>query len=154
MELIRKVEKKYLKEKPPEFKVGDVVDVHVKIKEGDRERVQVFSGTVIKFKGGRGLRAAFTVRRIVQGEGVERVFPLHSPAIKEVRVKRPGRVRRAKLYYLRERVGKSTKVKERAEYEVREAGAAAAKDAPAEKGATRRAAEREMAAKPVEEPVA
>ena len=149
MELIRKVEQKYLKEKPPEFRVGDVVDVHVKIKEGDRERIQVFSGTVIKWKGGRGLRAAFTVRRIVQGEGVERVFPLHCPAVKEVRVKRAGRVRRAKLYYLRERVGKSTKVKERAEFEAKDGAGQVAKAPP-----VRKAAEPVGAPKPVEEPVA
>jgi large subunit ribosomal protein L19 len=147
MELIKKVEQKYLKEKLPEFKVGDVVDVHVKIKEGDRERIQVFGGTVIMIKGGRGLRGSFTVRRIVQGEGVERVFPRHSPALKDVKVKRPGRVRRAKLYYLRERVGKSTKVKERAEYESKEGP-------PAEGAPVKKAHAPEKVSAKVEEPVA
>lgn len=115
MELIRKVEAKSLKEELPDFRVGDVVDVHVRIREGEKERVQIFSGTVIKFRGGKGIRGAFTVRRIVQGEGVERVFPIHCPSVQNVVVKRPGAVRRSKLYYLRGRVGKATKVKERRE---------------------------------------
>ncbi|MBI4601735.1 MAG: 50S ribosomal protein L19 [Planctomycetes bacterium] len=113
MEIIKKISEKYLKKALPTFKVGDVVDVHVKIKEGEKERIQVFTGTVIKIKGGKGISGSFTVRRIVQGEGVERIFPFHSPAVEDVQVRRPGRVRRAKLYYLRERVGKATKVKER-----------------------------------------
>ena len=117
MEIMKKIEQKYLKQSLPEFHVGDVVDVHVRIKEGDKERIQLFNGTVIKIKGGKGVRGAFTVRRIVQGEGVERIFPFHSPFVDRVIVKRPGRVRRAKLYYLRERVGKATKVKERREEE-------------------------------------
>jgi len=117
MEIIKKVEAEYMKERLPDFKVGDIVDVHVRIKEGEKERVQVFSGTVIKLRGGRGIRGSFTVRRIVQGEGVERIFPFHSPAVQKVSVRRPGRVRRAKLYYLRERIGKATKVKERREDE-------------------------------------
>ncbi len=96
----------------PEFRVGDTVDVHVKIVEGEQERVQIFHGTVIARKG-RGIRETFTVRRIVQGEGVERVFPLLSPRIAKVEVRRHGKVRRSKLYYLRQRVGKATKVKER-----------------------------------------
>ncbi|HLU49668.1 MAG TPA: 50S ribosomal protein L19 [Planctomycetota bacterium] len=95
------------------FEVGDTVDVHVRIREGDKERTQIFSGTVIRIRGGRGIRGTFTVRRIVAGEGVERVFPFHSPHVQEVAVKRKGKVRRAKLYYLRDRVGKATKVKER-----------------------------------------
>lgn len=99
---------------PSGFQVGDVVDVHVTIREGEKERVQIFSGTVIQIRGGGlNLRSTFTVRRIVAGEGVERVFPFHSPRIVNVVVKRPGKVRRAKLYYLRDRVGKATKVKER-----------------------------------------
>ena len=118
MELIKKVEADCLKKSLPKFKVGDVVDVHVKIKEGDKERVQIYNGTVIKMKGGLGIRGSFTVRRIVQGEGVERIFPFHSPAVTNVVVKRPGRVRRAKLYYLRGRVGKATKVKERRDDEI------------------------------------
>ena len=105
MEVIKKLEQRYLKEKLPEFRVGDVVDVSVQIREGDKERVQIFSGTVIKIKGGKGLRGTFTVRRIVQGEGVERIFPFHCPVVKDVKVTRPGLVRRAKLYYLRTRVG-------------------------------------------------
>jgi large subunit ribosomal protein L19 len=108
------VEKAYLKEKIPQFRVGDTVDVHVKIVEADKERIQVFNGTVIGRKG-NGLNEMFTVRRIVAGEGVERVFPLHSPAVVDVVVQRPGEVRRAKLYYLRERIGKAVKVKERQE---------------------------------------
>jgi large subunit ribosomal protein L19 len=90
----------------------DTVDVVVKIQEGEKERKQIFQGTVLSFHG-HGISKSFTVRRIVQGEGVERVFPIHSPQLVTVRVKRKGKVRRAKLYYLRERVGKATKVKEK-----------------------------------------
>ena len=115
--LLKKVESKSLKKELPEFRVGDVVDVHVRIKEGEKERVQIFSGTVIKVRGGKGIRGTFTVRRIVQSEGVERVFPFHSPSVQKVTGKRPGAVRRAKLYYLRDRVGKATKVKERRVYD-------------------------------------
>lgn len=103
---------KFMKKNTPEFEVGDTVDVVVKIKEGEKERKQIFQGTVIAFNG-QGTSKNFTVRRIVQGEGVERIFPMHSPKIVTVRIKRKGRVRRAKLYYLRERVGKATKVKGR-----------------------------------------
>jgi len=95
-----------------EFHIGDTVDVHVRIVEGDKERVQVFNGTVIGRRNA-GNRSAFTVRRIVAGEGVERTFPLHSPWIEKIEIKRLGRVRRAKLYYLRDRVGKATKVREK-----------------------------------------
>src|SRR5438552_6025017 len=94
------------------FRIGDQVDVHQRILEGQKERVQIFSGTVIARRG-NGMRETFTVRRIVQGEGVERVFPLHSPKIAKVEMKRTGRVRRAKLYYLRDRVGKATRLRER-----------------------------------------
>ncbi len=97
---------------PFRFEIGDQVEVHVRILEGEKERIQIFSGTVIARRGG-GARQMFTVRRIVQGEGVERIFPLHSPRIAAVEVKRSGKVRRAKLYYLRERVGKSTRLRER-----------------------------------------
>jgi large subunit ribosomal protein L19 len=100
------------KEDVPQFTIGDQVDVHVRILEGQKERVQVYSGTVIGRKGD-GMRETFTVRRIVQGEGVERVFPLHSPKVAKVEVKRTGVVRRAKLYYLRDRVGKATRLRER-----------------------------------------
>jgi large subunit ribosomal protein L19 len=95
-----------------EFRIGDQVDVHQRILEGSKERVQIFSGVVIGRRGD-GLRETFTVRRIVQGEGVERIFPLHSPKIAKIEVKRTGRVRRAKLYYLRDRVGKATRLRER-----------------------------------------
>ena len=91
--------------------VGDTVEVHYLIREGDKERVQLFIGTIIALKG-RGIRRSITVRRIVQGEGVERMFPLHSPRVKDVVITRRGEVRRAKLYFLRDRVGKQTKVKE------------------------------------------
>ena len=96
----------------PDFQVGDTVDVHQRILEGQKERTQVFSGVVIARKGG-GMRETFTVRRVVQGEGVERVFPINSPKIAKVEVKRTGQVRRAKLYYLRDRVGKATRLRER-----------------------------------------
>jgi len=112
MDLIEEVQKEALKQEVPEFRVGDTVDVHLKLIEGDRERVQLFRGTVIARRG-KGSRATFTVRRIVQGEGVERIFPLHSPSILKIEVSRPGKVRRAKLYYLRGRVGKATRIKER-----------------------------------------
>jgi large subunit ribosomal protein L19 len=111
MDIVKQLEQKYMKEHLPEFAVGDTVEVHLKLKEGDKERVQAFVGTVISRKGS-GTREMFTVRRIVQGEGVERTFPIHSPGIVDVVVSRRGKVRRAKLYYLREKVGKMTKVKE------------------------------------------
>jgi large subunit ribosomal protein L19 len=112
--IIAMVEKSSLKEAKdvPQFAVGDTVDVHTRILEGDKERIQIFNGLVIA-RAGSGSKANFTVRRIVQGEGVERKFPLHSPKIAKVDVKRSGVTRRAKLYYLRDRVGKSTKLRER-----------------------------------------
>jgi large subunit ribosomal protein L19 len=94
------------------FEIGDTVDVHQRILEGQKERIQVFSGVVISRRGS-GMREMFTVRRIVQGEGVERQFPLNSPRIAKIEVKRTGVVRRAKLYYLRDRVGKATRLRER-----------------------------------------
>ena len=106
------VEKSGLKADMPQFDVGDTVDVHTKIKEGDKERTQVFAGTVIA-TAGRGLTRTFTVRRIVLNEGVERVFPVNSPNVLKVVVKRSGKTRRAKLFYLRDRVGKATKLVER-----------------------------------------
>jgi len=109
---VAEVERKQVRETKLTFEVGDTVDVHVKIVEGDKERVQVFNGTVIAKKGS-GTRENFTVRRIVQGEGVERTFPVNSPKVVKVDVKRQGRVRRAKLYYLRERVGKRTRLREK-----------------------------------------
>lgn len=110
--LLDHVEKSSLKATLPQFAVGDTVDVATRIVEGDKERIQVFSGTVI-MKKGRGINATFTVRRIVNNEGVERIFPLHSPFIASVTVKRSGESRRAKLYYLRERVGKATRLVEK-----------------------------------------
>jgi large subunit ribosomal protein L19 len=96
----------------PQFSIGDTVDVHTKIMEGDKERIQIFTGVVIA-RSGSGVRETFTVRRIVAGQGVERKFPIHSPRIAKVDVKRGGVVRRAKLYYMRERSGKRTRLKER-----------------------------------------
>ncbi len=112
MDKFSEVEAQWMKDEIPEFAIGDTVDVAVKIKEGGKERVQVFNGTVIARRG-RGPAEAITVRRIVQGEGVERVFPLHSPKIDSIIVVRRGDVRRAKLYYLRDRVGKATRVREK-----------------------------------------
>ncbi len=110
---IAKVEEAGLKKELPEFEIGDQVDVHQKILEGEKERTQVFSGLVISRKG-EGMREMFTVRRVVQSEGVERTFPLNSPKIAKIEVKRSGKVRRAKLYYLRDRVGKdATRLRER-----------------------------------------
>ena len=106
------VEKTSLKSEPPVFEVGDTVDVHTRILEGEKERIQIFSGIVIG-RSGAGTREMFIVRRIVAGEGVERKFPLHSPRVAKVEVKRHGIVRRAKLYFLRDRIGKATRLKER-----------------------------------------
>jgi large subunit ribosomal protein L19 len=110
--LLALVEDAAVKKQIPEFRIGDQIDVHQRILEGQKERIQVFSGVVIARRGD-GMRETFTVRRIVQGEGVERIFPLHSPKIAKIEVKRTGRVRRAKLYYLRDRVGKATRLRER-----------------------------------------
>ena len=99
------------KENVPAFNIGDTVKVHVMIKEGDKSRIQVFEGTVIAKKHG-GISETFTVRRVAHGCGIERVFPLHSPVVDKVEIVRSGKVRRAKLYYLRDRVGKAAKVKE------------------------------------------
>jgi large subunit ribosomal protein L19 len=110
--LIHELEQDYLKKEIPQFEIGDTVDVHTKILEGDKERTQIFSGTVIA-RSGSGAREMFTVRRIVAGEGVERKFPLHSPRISQIEVKRSSMVRRAKLYFLRDRVGKAVRLVER-----------------------------------------
>jgi len=110
--LLDAVETKSLKEKLPHFEIGDTVDVHCKIHEGNKERIQVFSGTVIARKG-RGVNSMFTVRRIVNNEGVERIFPLHCPNVVDVRPVRSGKSKRAKLYYLRQRSGKRVKLSER-----------------------------------------
>jgi large subunit ribosomal protein L19 len=137
MDKMKLVEQPYLKTKIPTFKIGDTVDVHVKIMEQTegkeaKERIQIFNGTVIA-RSGSGINEMFCVRRIVAGEGVERVFPVHSPAIADIIVQRAGKVRRAKLYYLRDRIGKATKVKEKVE------PMANAKMSKAEKKALRKA---------------
>ena len=111
MDLIKELTKSQIKEMP-DVQVGDTVKVHVKVKEGSRERIQVFEGTVIAKKHG-GIEETITVRRISYGVGVEKVFPIHSPSIDTIQVVRNGSVRRAKLYYLRGRVGKAAKIKEK-----------------------------------------
>ena len=110
-EIIRKIEAEQMKENAPEFNVGDTVKVYAKIKEGNRERIQVFEGTVLKKQGG-GVRATFTVRKFSNGIGVEKTWPIHSPHVEKVEVVRRGKVRRAKLNYLRSRIGKAAKVNE------------------------------------------
>ncbi|MEK7732253.1 MAG: 50S ribosomal protein L19 [Planctomycetota bacterium] len=110
-QLMNLVEKPYLKDSPPEFHVGDTVDVQCRIVEGEKERIQIFNGIVIAHQG-RGINETFTVRRIVGNEGVERKFLVHSPGVVDVKVRRRGRVRRAKLYYLRQRIGKARKLRE------------------------------------------
>ncbi len=112
MDLLKAFNEKQLPESTPEIEVGDTVRVHLKVKEGNRERIQVFEGTVIAKKHG-GINETFTVRRLSYGVGVEKVFPINSPTIQKLEVIRHGKVRRAKLYYLRGRVGKAAKVKER-----------------------------------------
>ncbi len=110
-ELIRAIEAEQIRESAlPEFNVGDTVKVHVRIKEGEKERIQVYEGAVIKIQNG-GARESFTVRRLAYGVGVERTFPVNSPSVAKLEVVRKGRVRRAKLFYLRDRVGKAAKVK-------------------------------------------
>ncbi len=110
-EIIKSIEAEQLKAEVPAFNVGDTVKVYGKIKEGNRERIQVFEGTVIKKQGGSN-RATFTVRKLSNGVGVEKTWPLHSPNVERVEVVRRGKVRRARLYYLRDRIGKAAKVKE------------------------------------------
>ena len=110
-DIIKNIEAAQLKESVPSFNVGDTVKVYTKIKEGNRERIQVFEGTVLKKQGG-GVRATFTVRKNSNGIGVEKTWPLHSPSVDNVEVVRKGKVRRAKLNYLRDRVGKAAKVRE------------------------------------------
>lgn len=110
-EILRAIEAEQMRNDLPNFNVGDTVKLHVKVKEGNRERIQMFEGTVIKRQNG-GLRETFTVRRVAYGVGVERTFPVNSPIIEKMEVTRRGKVRRAKLFYLRDRVGKAAKVKE------------------------------------------
>lgn len=111
MNILEKIEQQQMRKDLPEFRSGDTVRVHVKIKEGDKERVQAFEGTVISLRRARN-HSAFTVRKISFGHGVERIFPLHSPAIEKIEVVRSGRVRRAKLYYLRKLKGKAARIRE------------------------------------------
>jgi large subunit ribosomal protein L19 len=110
-QILKDIEAKHLKPTAPQFRVGDTVDVHTRIVEGEKERIQVFAGTVI-MRRGAGINETFTVRRIVNNEGVERIFPVHSPFIAKVLVKRSGETRRAKLFYLRKRVGKAVRLTE------------------------------------------
>ena len=112
MDALKLIAQDSLKSEVPVIEIGDTVKVHVKIREGDKERIQVFEGTIIARKGS-GISETFTVRRLSYGVGVERVFPVHSPNVAKVEVVRNGKVRRSKLYYLRDRVGKSAKVKEK-----------------------------------------
>ena len=111
MDLLKAFSEKYTKEEPPVVDIGDTVRVHLKVKEGNRERIQVFEGVVIAKKHG-GIEETFTVRRVSSGVGVEKVFPVHSPSVEKIELVRHGKVRRAKLYYLRNRVGKAAKIKE------------------------------------------
>lgn len=111
MDLMKQFTEKYKKESAPTADVGDTVRVHIKVKEGSRERIQVFEGTVIAKKHG-GIEETVTVRRVSYGVGVEKVFPIHAPTVEKIETVRKGKVRRAKLYYLRDRVGKAAKVKE------------------------------------------
>ncbi len=113
MDLMREITQEYLKSDVPDFRPGDSVKVHVRLKEGEKERIQVFEGLVIARKHG-GIAETFTVRKISSGIGVERVFPLHSPTVSKIEVSRRGRVRRAKLYYIRDLRGKAARIKERA----------------------------------------
>ena len=112
MDIIKSIEHEQMKNKIPELRAGNTVKVHVRVKEGNRERIQVFEGTIIKVQGG-GINQTFTVRRIASGVGVEKTFLVHSPAVEKVEVTRVGKARRAKLFYLRDRVGKSAKTKEK-----------------------------------------
>ena len=114
MDIIKAVEQEQLRTDLPVLSIGDFVKVHLKVKEGNRERLQVFEGTVIAKKGA-GLKETFTVRRVSYGVGVERILPVHSPKIDHIDVVRKGKVRRAKLYFLRDRVGKASKIKEKLE---------------------------------------
>ncbi len=129
-ELLKKASEASLKENVPEFRVGDTVNVSVRIVEGEKERIQIFTGTVIG-RSGSGISKTFRVRRIVNGQGVERVFPLHSPKMVGVEVVRGGKTRRAKLYFLRDRVGKSTRLQD-VKPKVTKTAAAPVKESPAE----------------------
>lgn len=145
MHLIERIEKEMGKQSLPNVQVGDTVEVHYLIREGEKERVQLFIGTVIALKG-RGIRRSITVRRIVQNEGVERVFPLHNPRVKDIVTTRKGETRRSKLYFLRDRVGKATRLKEVLQEKAgaqadaqADGGEAPARSAPLPTGESRRA---------------
>ena len=138
MRMLDAIEKDWTRKKPVKFDVGDSVEVHVRIIEGDRERIQLFSGVVIA-KRHEGLSETFTVRRIVQGEGVERIFPVNSPRVVDVAVKKKGNVRRAKLHYLRDRVGRGTRVEEKLGAMEKEIAAAAAEKKTEEPKAEKKA---------------
>jgi large subunit ribosomal protein L19 len=127
MHTLQEVEKEYLRTDLPEFRAGDTVRLHVKVAEGDKERIQIFQGVVIRRRGS-GTRASFAVRKVSAGVGVERVFPLHSPVIGKIEVVRRGRVRRAKLYYLRGLRGKAARIEERREDRPAEKKARSASD--------------------------
>ena len=133
---VQEIEKAQMKKRVPEFHVGDTVEVLTRVREGEKERIQPFIGTVIARKGG-GARETFTVRRIVQGEGVERVFPLHSPNIVDIRVRHIGEVRRAKLYYLRGRVGKATRIRGRVVHQTASRKRPPSKEAPSAEASSR-----------------
>ena len=111
MDLIENIEKEYLKEDLPEFKSGDTIKVNVKVSEGNRERLQTFEGVIISING-VGISKTITVRKLSFGVGVERIFPVHAPIVESIEIQRKGKVRRSKLYYLRDRIGKSAKIKE------------------------------------------
>ena len=130
--LIQQVEQAYLKKDIPQFQVGDTVDVATRIVEGDKTRIQTFSGTVI-MRRGSGMNETFTVRRIVNNEGVERIYPLHSPFIEKVTVRRGGETRRAKLFYLRDRVGKAVRLTEKRKTKKDEAQTGTGESQPAPK---------------------
>ena len=137
MRTLDAIEKDWHRKKPAKFDVGDSVDVHVRIIEGDRERIQIFAGVVIA-KRHEGLSETFTVRRMVQGEGVERIFPVNSPRVVEIMVKKKGNVRRAKLHYLRDRVGRGTRIEEKLGALEKEQAAPPAKKAEEPKAAEKK----------------
>ena len=137
MRTLDAIEKDWQRKKPAKFDVGDSVDIHVRIIEGDRERIQIFAGVVIA-KRHEGLSETFTVRRIVQGEGVERIFPVNSPRVVDIVVKKKGNVRRAKLHYLRDRVGRGTRIEEKLGALEKEQASAPAKKAEEPKAAEKK----------------
>lgn len=145
MDVIRQLELENMKPEIPDFGVGDNVDVHYLIREGNKERIQVFSGTVISINGS-GIRRTALVRRLVAGEGVERTFPLHSPRVKDIKVRTKGRTRRARLYYLRERIGKAVRLREN----FGKSRGPRSRTASSQQAASIQAAAAEAAAKPTE----